>query len=64
MSPQELVELYGLPGLVIFGLSWAYIAERKERKEAQKSVVDTLTQVIPAVAALQTALTYIERGSK
>ena len=31
----QLVELYGLPGLVIGGLGWAYLAERRERRETQ-----------------------------
>jgi hypothetical protein len=62
MDAYTLIELYGLPGLIIFGLGWAYLAERSERKEAQKANLETLKEVIPAVAALQQALAYIERG--
>lgn len=61
MELTTLIELYGPPGVIIFALGWAYLAERTERKEAQKAQFDTLAQVIPAVAALQTALQYIER---
>lgn len=64
MELTTLIELYGAPGVIIFGVGWAYLAERKERKEAQQAMFDTLSQVIPAVAALQTALTHIEKGGK
>ena len=64
MELTTLIELYGPPGAIIFGLGWAYLAERKERKDAQTSEKETLMQVLPAVSALEKALTYIERSGK
>ena len=61
---QTLVEIYGLPGATIFGIGWAYLAERSERKASQKSQFETLEKVIPAIAALEAALRYIERSDK
>lgn len=63
MDLQTLIEIYGAPGAIIFGLGWAYLAERSERKEAQKSAFDTLKEVLPAVDALQSALNHIERSN-
>lgn len=36
MDISTLIELYGLPGLIIGGLGWAYLSERKERSESQR----------------------------
>lgn len=36
MDISTLIELYGLPGLIIGGLGWAYLAERSERKDTQE----------------------------
>lgn len=45
MDIPTLIELYGLPGLIIGGLAWWGRAERQERKEAQKQVFDLATSM-------------------
>lgn len=62
VDPALLIETYGLPGLIIFGLGWAYMAERKERKEAQQANLETLEKIIPLASALSRAVDNIERA--
>ena len=63
MELTTLIEIYGAPGVIIFGLGWYALSERKERQAAQQTAFETLKEVLPAVAALQAALLHIKEGS-
>lgn len=52
----QLIELYGLPGLIIGGLAWAYMAERKERIKAQETERLTWEKWYIAITELTAAI--------
>ena len=64
MEIQLLIETYGLPGMIIAGLVWAYREERKERKDAQKNENDTLRLVMPVISALQATIASLEAAER
>ncbi|RXF67671.1 hypothetical protein [Hansschlegelia zhihuaiae] len=54
MMDQVVVELlkYGLPGLGLLALGWAYLQERADRKAAENRLIEYLSKDRDAVLAV------------
>lgn len=60
MEISQLLELYGLPGLIIGGLAYAWRAERQERMAAQQSEKALIERVFVALDTVGQALKLVE----
>lgn len=58
----SLIELYGLPGLIIGYLIWENRALRGDNKDLNKELRETMREVFPVVTTLQAALEVV-RGA-
>ena len=60
----NLVELYGLPGLIIGYLIWENRALKSDVRDLNSELRQTLTQVFPVIETLKQVLGVVQGGSK
>ena len=60
----NLVELYGLPGLIIGYLIWENRALKSDVRDLNSELRQTLTQVFPVIETLKQVLGVVQGGAK
>ena len=60
----NLVELYGLPGLIIGYLIWENRALKSDVRDLNSELRQTLAQVFPVIETLKQVLGVVQGGSK